>query len=205
MNNDPRGRAILAACILLALLAPGFALARRPAAGPLPAGIPPVNYLPLILSERQPTAELTATATATGTQTNTPTVTNTPTDTSTPTITNTPTDTSTPTITNTPSNTPTATATIPLNTPTNTTVPTVDALATTSLQITNGTGFSLTYSIIGPTYGNGALGATQSIIIPIQTGQYTVTATTHCNTVPVGHSFTTPNVIYQLNYNCPGL
>jgi hypothetical protein len=185
MINDPRARAILATCILLVLLAPGFALARRQQAGPSPAAPRPENWLPLILNERQPTSNLPATAT--GTSTATPTGTRTATATS--------------TATSTPTNT--ATATVALNTPTATIQPTVDANATTSLELVNGTGFVLTYSLEGPTFGDGVLRATQSIIIPIATGHYTVTASTQCTGAPYKNiDYTMPNVIYQITFIC---
>jgi hypothetical protein len=186
MNNNPRARAILATCILLALLAPGFALARRQPASPSPAAPSPENWLPIILNERQPTSILPATATGTATATATPTGTQT--------------TTATATSTSTPTNT--ATATIPLNTPSATTKPTVDAQATTSLEITNGTGFVLTYSLEGPTFGDGVLRATQSIIIPIATGHYTVTGRTQCTSAPFDNDYTVPNVIYQITFVC---
>src|SRR5215211_3977176 len=131
MNRDPLARAVLAACLTAALLAPGLLLSHGALSAPVAQSQHPEKYLPLILGRGLLPDELTATAKA-ATAYGTPTAATT----------------TTPTRTATTTATATATATV-------TPSPTSDALATAQLQIVNHTGFVLTFTLVGPTNASG--------------------------------------------------
>src|SRR5262249_52915077 len=100
--------------------------------------------------------------------------------------------TSTATATDTTTETETATAS-----------PTSDALATAQLQIANLTGFVLTFTLVGPTNASGEVKPNQSALISIRPGHYTLTAETHCQTVPIMFDIASGQSLQQ-TYNCPG-
>ena len=222
MNRDPLARAILAACIVSALLAPGFLLSRGALSAPVSPGQHFDTYLPIIFGNDSLPEDLTATAvaattiattaatattttTATGSATTTKTTTTTATGSATATKTTTATatgsatatKTATPAGTGTATTTPTATATA-----TATPSPTFDAQATAQLQIANLTGFALTFTLVGPTNASGEVKPNESLLISIQPGHYTLTAETHCQTVPVEFDIASGQSL-QETYNCP--
>ncbi len=208
MNRDPLARAILAACIVSALLAPGFLLSRGALSAPVSPGQHFDTYLPIIFGNDSLPEDLTATAvaattiattaaTATTTTTATGSATTTKTTTTTATGSATATKTATPAGTGTATTTPTATATA-----TATPSPTFDAQATAQLQIANLTGFALTFTLVGPTNASGEVKPNESLLISIQPGHYTLTAETHCQTVPVEFDIASGQSL-QETYNCP--
>ncbi len=208
MNRDPLARAILAACIVSALLAPGFLLSRGALSAPVSPGQHFDTYLPIIFGNDSLPEDLTATAvaattiattaaTATTTTTATGSATATKTTTATATGSATATKTATPTGTGTATTTATATATA-----TATPSPTFDAQATAQLQIANLTGFALTFTLVGPTNASGEVKPNESLLISIQPGHYTLTAETHCQTVPVEFDIASGQSL-QETYNCP--
>ncbi len=208
MNRDPLARAILAACIVSALLAPGFLLSRGALSAPVSPGQHFDTYLPIIFGNDSLPEDLTATAvaattiattaaTATTTTTATGSATATKTTTATATGSATATKTATPAGTGTATTTPTATATA-----TATPSPTFDAQATAQLQIANLTGFALTFTLVGPTNASGEVKPNESLLISIQPGHYTLTAETHCQTVPVEFDIASGQSL-QETYNCP--
>ncbi len=208
MNRDPLARAILAACIVSALLAPGFLLSRGALSAPVSPGQHFDTYLPIIFGNDSLPEDLTATAvaattiattaaTATTTTTATGSATATKTTTTTATGSATATKTATPAGTGTATTTPTATATA-----TATPSPTFDAQATAQLQIANLTGFALTFTLVGPTNASGEVKPNESLLISIRPGHYTLTAETHCQTVPVEFDIASGQSL-QETYNCP--
>src|SRR6266536_962586 len=154
MNRDPLARAILAACIVSALLAPGFLLSRGALSAPVSPGQHFDTYLPIIFGNDSLPEDLTATAVA---ATTIATTAATATTTTTATGSATPTKTATPAGTGTATTTPTATATA-----TATPSPTFDAQATAQLQIANLTGFALTFTLVGPTNASGEVKPNES-------------------------------------------
>lgn len=194
MNRDPLARAILAACIVSALLAPGFLLSRGALSAPVSPGQHFDTYLPIIFGNDSLPEDLTATAVA---ATTIATTAATATTTTTATGSATATKTATPAGTGTATTTPTATATA-----TATPSPTFDAQATAQLQIANLTGFALTFTLVGPTNASGEVKPNESLLISIRPGHYTLTAETHCQTVPVEFDIASGQSL-QETYNCP--
>src|SRR6266540_1120260 len=186
MNRDPLARAILAACIVSALLAPGFLLSRGALSAPVSPGQHFDTYLPIIFGNDSLPEDLTATAVAATTIATTA---------ATATTTTTATGSATATKTTTTTATGSATAT---TTPS----PTFDAQATAQLQIANLTGFALTFTLVGPTNASGEVKPNESLLISIQPGHYTLTAETHCQTVPVEFDIASGQSL-QETYNCP--
>ena len=175
MSRDALRRAILAAGMTLLLVASGLALSRG-ALGAQPQALQPVKYLPLIIGKAASAPEQTATALAAASATAG----------------------ASPTSTATPTATPTATST----TTTTTASPTSDAQATVQLHIANATGWPLTYTLAGPTNASGAIAPNESANLNIRPGHYTITAQTHCNTIPVEFD-TVPDVVNDITYVCP--
>jgi len=193
MDRDALVRAVLAACITFALLVPGFLLSRGVLGAPVAPSQRPESYLPLVVNQSLPPEQLTATAqaaTATGIAATT-----------TGTATTTATATGTATATATPTATATATAT-----PTVTPSPTSDPLATAQLQISNLTGFSLTFTLEGPTNADGEVKPNETWLVTIrpavQPVKYTLTTYTHCRTNSV-EFFIDPGQSRQYSFTCP--
>src|SRR5262245_48445293 len=183
MNRDPLARAVLAACLTAALLAPGLLLSRSAVSSPVAQNQHPEKYLPLILGRGLLPKELTATAEAAPFATATA---------------------QAATLTATVStSTATATATATATTATTTPSPTSDALATAQLQIANHTGFALTFTLAGPTNASGEVQPNQSWLVWIRPGHYTLTAQTQCSQpVPVEFDIAAGQS-QQMTYNCP--
>jgi len=180
MNRDPLARAVLAACLTAALLAPGLLLSHGAQSAPVAETQHPEKYLPLILGRGLPPEQLTATAVA-ATLTATA-------------------STTTATTTSTATATTTATG---IATSTATPSPTSDALATAQLQIANLTGFSLTFTLEGPTNASGEVQPNQSWLIFIRPGEYTLTGYPQCRQ-PVPEEFKiAAGQSKQVTYSCP--
>lgn len=175
MNRDPLARAIAAACITIVLLGSGMLLARG-VLGAVPQQVlHPDEFLPLIVQPRQsPTASPTTTATATTTPT------------------------ASPTTTATATSTATATATT-MPTP----VPTSDPLATSQLQLTNHTGFVLSFALEGPTTANSDVAPNTTFLLSIRPGDYLLKVWTQCRYSELPFTVDAQHPNFSVTYNCP--
>jgi hypothetical protein len=202
MNRDPLARAILAACIVSALLAPGFLLSRGAHSAPVSPSQHSDTYLPLVFGADLLPEDLTATAAAaTRTATTTATATTTTTATGSATATGTATTTPTGSATATPTGSATATATA-TTTATATPSPTIDPL-TAQLTIVNKTGFVLAFTLEGPTNADETLAAEQARVIPVRPGSYKITVTTQCGSSEEKDIIFETGFSYTRTYNCP--
>jgi hypothetical protein len=194
MNRDPLARAIAAICITIALLGSGLLLAHRTLGAVPQQALHPDEFLPLIV---KPRASATATATmATATTTATTSPTTTATATATTTATASPTTTATATAS--PTTTATATATtMP------TLVPTSDPLATSQLQLTNHTGFSLSFALEGPTTADGDVAPNITFLQSIRPGDYLLKVWTQCRYSELPFTVDAQHPNFGVTYNCP--